>query len=183
MRKHLYEIADPILLGALTLSRHEIAQLLHARSFVTGDALIAMNLSRRSAPELMTLYWTTAGIYPGVAEVSRFDFRDRVEAAARAGFSGIGIWHTDLEETLKTRSLREMKAILDNNGIKYLELEFLTGWFLDGAQKAESDRVKRLLLNVSAVLGAHHVKVGDFDRSITPMPRLVEAFSALCKDA
>ena len=32
---------------------------------------------------LMCLYWTTAGIYPGHGEISRFDFRDRVEAAAR----------------------------------------------------------------------------------------------------
>ena len=41
--------------------------------------------------ELMCLYWTTAGIFPGQAGISRFDFRERVEAAARAGFKGIGI--------------------------------------------------------------------------------------------
>ena len=35
--------------------------------------------------ELMNLFWTTAGIFPGAGEISRFDFRDRVEAAARAG--------------------------------------------------------------------------------------------------
>jgi hypothetical protein len=50
--------------------------------------------------ELMCLYWTTAGVFPGQGEISRFDFRDRVEAAARAGFKGIGIWHTDLEHIL-----------------------------------------------------------------------------------
>ena len=37
------------------------------------------------AVELMCLYWTTAGIFPGQAEISRFDFKDRVESAARAG--------------------------------------------------------------------------------------------------
>jgi sugar phosphate isomerase/epimerase len=46
--------------------------------------------------ELMNLYWTTAGVFPGRGEISRFDFKDRVQAAARAGFKGIGIWHTDL---------------------------------------------------------------------------------------
>jgi hypothetical protein len=28
-----------------------------------------------------------------------------------------------------------MKMILDDNGIRYLELEFLTDWFLDGTRK------------------------------------------------
>lgn len=133
--------------------------------------------------ELMTLFWTTSGIYPGEREISRFDFRDRVEAAAKAGFKGIGIWHTDLEHILVHRSMKEMKTILDDNGIRYLELEFLTDWFLDGARKAESDSRKRRLLEASAALQAKHVKVGDFYSSVCPMPRIVEAFAALCKEA
>ena len=75
--------------------------------------------------ELMNLYWTTAGVYPGQGEISRFDFKDRVQAAARVGFKGIGIWHTDLEHILQYRTLKEMRRILDDNGIKYIELEFL----------------------------------------------------------
>lgn len=51
--------------------------------------------------ELMNLYWTTAGVFPGAGEIHRFDFRARVEAAAGAGFQGLGIWHTDLEHTLQ----------------------------------------------------------------------------------
>ena len=46
--------------------------------------------------ELINMYWTTSGIYPDVGEISRFDFRDRVEAAAKAGFKaleyGMPIW-------------------------------------------------------------------------------------------
>jgi sugar phosphate isomerase/epimerase len=133
--------------------------------------------------ELMNLFWTTAGTFPGIGEISRFDFRDRVEAAARAGFKGIGIWHTDLEHILVHRPLQEMKLILDDNGIEHLELEFLTDWFLTGARKAESDSRKRRLLEASAALHAKHVKVGDFYNTACPMPRIVEAFAALCKDA
>lgn len=131
----------------------------------------------------MNLFWTTAGVYPGTAEISRFDFKDRVESAARAGFKGIGIWHTDLEHILQQRTLPEMKMILDDNGMKYLELEFLTDWFLDGARKAASDKVKQRLLEASAALGAKHIKMGDFYNTVCPMPRLVEAFAALCKEA
>ena len=137
----------------------------------------------KTTVELMNLYWTTAGIFPGVGEISRFDFKDRVEAAARAGFKGIGIWHTDLEHTLQHRTLKEMKMILDDNGIKYVELEFLTDWFLDGARKAESDSRKRRLLEASAALHAKHIKIGDFYNTACPMPRIIEAFAALCQEA
>lgn len=133
--------------------------------------------------ELMCLFWTTAGVFPGRGEISRFEFRDRVEASARAGFQGIGIWHTDLEHILQYTTLKEMRRILDANGIKYVELEFLTDWFLDGARKSESDSRKRRLLEASEALHAKHVKVGDFYNESCPLPKVAESFAALCRDA
>ncbi len=137
----------------------------------------------KNDPELMSLYWTTAGVFPGQGEISRFDFTDRVEAAARAGFTGIGIWHTELEHILLHRTLPEVKTILDDNGIRHVELEFLTDWFLDGARKSESDSRRKRLLAASEALHAKHVKVGDFYNSTVPMPRIIESFAALCAEA
>jgi sugar phosphate isomerase/epimerase len=131
----------------------------------------------------MNLYWTTSGVFPGVGEISRFDFKDRVEAAARAGFKGIGIWHTDLEHIMLHRSLKEMKSILDDNDMKYIELEFLTDWFLDGERKRESDSRKRRLLEAAGALRAKHIKIGDFYNLPCTMPGVVEAFAALCAQA
>ncbi len=136
-----------------------------------------------NAVELTCLYWTTAGVFPGQAEISRFDFKDRVAAAARAGFKGIGIWHTELEHILVHRTLKEVKQILDDNDMKYVELEFLTDWFLEGARKGESDSRKRRMLEASEALHAKHIKVGDFYNSVVPMSRLVDAFSGLCREA
>lgn len=133
--------------------------------------------------DLMTLYWNTAGIFPVTADISPYDFRERVEAAARAGFKGFGIWHTDLEHILISRSLQDMALILSDNGMEYLEVEFIADWFLEGGRKAEAAARKRRLFEASAALHAHHVKVGDFYNSPCPMPRLVEAFAALCKEA
>ena len=133
--------------------------------------------------ELMNLYWTTAGVFPGQGEISRFDFKDRVQASAKAGFKGIGIWHTDLEHILHNRTLQEMKRILDDNDIKHIELEFITDWFLDGARKAESDSRRKRLFEASEILHAKHVKVGDFYNSTCPMPRIIESFAALCAEA
>jgi sugar phosphate isomerase/epimerase len=136
-------------------------------------------------PELLASYWTlSGGALPHTdKEYSTFEFKDRVEAAARVGFKGMGIWHADLYHTLERRSVKEMKQILDDNGIQYVELEFLRDWFLDGEKKKQSDTEKRKLLEASEALRAHHVKVGDFERTKCPMPRLIESFAALCADA
>ena len=133
--------------------------------------------------ELLASYWTiSCGMPHTDREYSPFDFRDRVESAARAGFKGFGIWHADLEHVLKTRSLREMKQILDDNGIVRIELEFLTDWFLEGERKKQSDLRKKLLLDAAEALRAHHVKVGDFFQEKASMPQLIEAFAGLCAE-
>jgi sugar phosphate isomerase/epimerase len=135
--------------------------------------------------ELIASYWTLAGgAEPHTDhEYSVFDFKDRVEACAKVGFKGVGIWHADLVHTLKRRSLTDIKSILDDNGMKHTELEFLGDWFLTGEKKRQSDIVKRDLLEAASVLGARHIKVGDFFHTDTPMPQVIESFAALCKDA
>jgi sugar phosphate isomerase/epimerase len=135
-------------------------------------------------PELTVAYWTIAGAFPGVEpEYSPFDFKDRVEAAARAGFSGMGIWHADLDHILQRRTLKEMKQILDDNGMRHTEVEFLTDWFLDGEPKKQSDVRKKKLLEAAEALQAKQVKVGDFYQRKCSMPRLIDAFAALCAEA
>lgn len=135
--------------------------------------------------ELLGSYWTFAGgALPHTdREYSTFDFRDRVEALSRTGFHGMGIWHADLEHVLKSYTLAEMKQILGDNGIRHVELEFLTDWFVEGEEKRRSDIRRALLLQASAALGAHHVKVGDFFQKKTPMPKLIDSFGALCEEA
>lgn len=135
--------------------------------------------------ELLASYWTLAGgAMPHTdKEYSTFDFKDRAEAAARAGFKGMGIWNADLYHTLERRSLKEMKKILDDNGMKYLELEFLRDWFVDGEKKKQSDIERKKLLEASAALHAMHVKVGDFENTKCAMPRVIEAFAELCAEA
>ena len=135
--------------------------------------------------ELLASYWTLAGgALPHTdREYSPFDFRERVEAAAKAGFKGFGIWHADLDHILETTTLPEMKRILDDNGIQHVELEFLTDWFLDGERKKKSDLQKKKLLTAAQTLQARHVKVGDFFQEDCPMPRLIESFASLCQEA
>jgi sugar phosphate isomerase/epimerase len=137
--------------------------------------------------ELVGLYWTLSGpveVHAG-REWSLFDFRDRVEAAARVGFAGIGIWHADLEHVLETRTLREMRSILDANGVRLTEVECLMDWFVDPGddRRSESDRNRRLLFEAAAELSAHHVKVANIPGTPCELPKLTERFAELCADA
>ena len=134
--------------------------------------------------ELLASYWTISGGLPhSDREFSPYDFKERVEAVSRAGFRGFGIWHSDLDRVLEKYSLREMKQILDDSGIRHVELEFLGDWFLDGERKRQSDIRKRKLLEAAEVLRAYHVKVGDFYQEKSTPERLVESFAALCREA
>ncbi len=134
--------------------------------------------------DLLASYWTISGTAQPHTdrEYSSWDFKDRVAAAARAGFTGMGIWHADLEHTLQKRSLKEMKQILDDHGIKHIELEFLGDFFLDGEKKFQSDITKKMLLEAAEAFSAHHVKVGSFEHTDAPMSKTIDAFAGLCRE-
>jgi sugar phosphate isomerase/epimerase len=137
--------------------------------------------------ELVDLYWTTAGpveVHFG-REWSLFDWRDRCAQAARVGFKGIGIWHADTQHQLESRTLREMKEIFDDAGLRYLEVEFLADFFapLGTNERAASDQLRRLLFDTAATFGAHHIKVGNIPGTPCELDRLTEEFAGLCDDA
>jgi sugar phosphate isomerase/epimerase len=140
-----------------------------------------------SAPDLISLYWTVSGpVEIGTGrEWSLFDVADRAAEAAKVGFSGIGIWHADLEHILTTRSLTELKRILDDNGLHQLELEFLYDWFLDDGdeRKKASDATRTMVFEAAGVLEPHHIKVGNIRRRPISVARITESFGELCADA
>lgn len=137
--------------------------------------------------DLVGLYWTTCGpveIHTG-REWSLFDLRERCAHAARVGFSGIGLWHADLEHVLETRTLAEVERLLDDHGLRHVELEFLMDWFLDPAdeRRRESDRIRALIWEAAAVLPTHHVKVGNIPGAPCALDELTERYAELCADA
>jgi sugar phosphate isomerase/epimerase len=137
--------------------------------------------------ELLDLYWTSAGpveVHVG-REWSTFDWRDRCAQAARVGFRGLGLWHSDVEHQLESSSLKEMKSIFDDAGLEYLEVEFLADFFAEpgSPERAESDERRRKLFETAAAFDAHHIKVGNIPGTPCELGRLTEEFAQLCDEA
>jgi sugar phosphate isomerase/epimerase len=137
--------------------------------------------------DLLALYWTVSGpaeVHVG-REWSTFEWRDRCAEATRVGFKGIGLWHADIEHQLETRTLREMKQIFDDAGLRYLQVEFLADFFVDPGEpaRAESDRLRRMLFDTAAEFDAHHIKVGNIPGTPCELDTLTERFAELCDDA
>jgi sugar phosphate isomerase/epimerase len=140
-----------------------------------------------SRDALLALYWTTSGPVEvhGGREWSLFDLADRCEQASRAGFKGIGLWHADLEHVLESRTLADVKRLLDDNGLEYLELECLLDWFLDpdDERRQAADSTRELLFEAAAVLDAHHIKVANIFSWPCELPLLTERYAELCAEA
>lgn len=133
---------------------------------------------------LLGSYWTLAGAAdPAGEQRCLHDLRHRVELASRAGFTGMGFWHADLEEIRRTRGFGEMKRILDDHGIVHVEVEWLLDWYTQDARRAASDATRALLLDAAEQLGARHIKIGDLDNDCAEVPRLTEEFAVLCAEA
>jgi sugar phosphate isomerase/epimerase len=141
--------------------------------------------------ELIASYWTIAGdVYPMAPnEISPFPFEQRVEVAARAGYHGLGLLHADLIAVSNRLGLSEMRHILDANGIHHVELEFLSDWYAQGRARAESDMVRKDLLEAAEALSARCIKIApsidesSLDDVALDMPRMIESFAALSREA
>jgi len=134
--------------------------------------------------QLLGSYWTLAGAADPMGDQRCLhDLRRRVEIAARAGFSGMGFWHADLAEIRGKYGFKEMKRILDDNGIREIEVEWLLDWFCTDHRRAASDETRKLLLEAAETLGARHIKIGDLGNDCAEVPRMAEEFGKLCREA
>ena len=137
--------------------------------------------------ELLAAYWTLAGdTYPGApSEISPFSLQDRAQAAAKAGWRGMGFVHADLLHNVDKLGISTVRNILQDNGIKHVEVEFLTDWHLYGERRAASDKMRDELLEIAGELGARSLKVagGLFEDGPPDVPRMRETFALLCDRA
>lgn len=112
--------------------------------------------------EFLATCWTTAGDAAPDQNDQRspLSLRERVEAAAEAGFKGFGLLYADLVEAEREYGLAGVRSLFADNGISHIELELLTDWWTEGPRRAASDAVRGGLLRAIEALGARTLKIG-----------------------
>jgi sugar phosphate isomerase/epimerase len=139
-----------------------------------------------TSPDLLAAYWTLAGdVDPMRPSVSPYSLQARVEAASKAGWRGIGVIHEDLVATLDKVGIETVKHILEDNGIRHFELEFLVDWYRDGPVREASDHARRTILELGAQLGMKNIKVAASvaDQRPPNFARMADEFATLCQEA
>lgn len=110
-------------------------------------------------------------------------FPDRVAAAARAGFAALSLYVGDYAR-LRAEGWSDagLRAVLDDHGVRVVELEALRGWSSAGQAGPASLESERLVFAMADALGpAHHVQaIGPVEGSLEAA---AEGFAGLCDRA
>ena len=125
------------------------------------DRHAAQSVDEPAPPGLVASFFTLSGA--GFVEPPRNTFIERCEAAAAAGFTGIGLHCDDLPRTVAAGvDVAEMRAVLRLNGLQLVEIEFLGGWAFS---PSDSGGISPTLAGIEAVadaLGGRQVSAGEF---------------------
>ncbi|WP_395447846.1 sugar phosphate isomerase/epimerase family protein [Aminobacter sp. UC22_36] len=128
---------------------------------------------------------TISGVAPGSAVASRHGFAARVEACAAAGYTGMCLHFRDYAEQRQAGvSDAELRAALNQHGMKHISVEFLTDWFIDGEAGEIARRNEVLAFQAATAFGATSLNVGpDLVGRNVPVEIMHERFAALCARA
>lgn len=94
----------------------------------------------------------------GFTDSARTGFAERAAAAAKAGFSGIGVQFADLAANGGVGAVRTVAA---DAGLAVTEAEFLGGWALADSVATASD-AERTLVDAAQAWGSLRVTCGEF---------------------
>ena len=121
-------------------------------------------------------------------------FRDRVDAAAGAGFRGISMWGRDYARARSDgHTDREIRSMLDDAGLAVAEVDpawwWLPGAAAIGASIAERDPMDVFrfdepeLLRIAEVIGARSLNAADVFGGEWTVDDAAESFATLCDRA
>jgi len=134
--------------------------------------------------QLVASHYTLTGT--PVGQPPRFTWDERVAAAAAAGFTGVGMHWEDYDALRGAgRSDSDLLAVLDEHGVRVIEIEFLWDWMLDGDRGRESREMEAKLLTIADVFTPHHLNMGDIDMpdARPPLSFVAERFGDVCDRA
>jgi sugar phosphate isomerase/epimerase len=127
--------------------------------------------------------------------VPRARWVDKASAAAAAGFTGVSVRPAEVDRAREDdRSLAELRAILDDHGLRVAELDPLTRWLPGSAPDGSDDpgqasyrRSLDELVGMAVMLGARSINVieafGAHVGTTIPVEAAAEAFARVCDQA
>lgn len=101
--------------------------------------------------DLLATSWTWAGSDLVV---------DRVRAVAAAGFAGLSLGLDDLHEVRATIGFRELRRVLDDIGIVWVQVGTLDRWWPTDGDRERGEADRGVLLEAAASLSAWQVVAG-----------------------
>ena len=138
-------------------------------------------MTTKPPPELVASCWTSAGDAAPLRnpETSPVPIAERIEAIAATGWSGFGLAHDDLAAARSTLGFHGLRKLIDDAGLRYVEVEFLSDWWDDSLSHDWRPKFD-LLLDAAETLGARFIKVGtafgdaapDLEIFVDPLRRL-----------
>ena len=134
--------------------------------------------------DLAASHFTISGsrVGAGYGTRSPWSFETRVEAAAAAGYSSIGMGEADYIG-MRAAGITddELLGILEHHGIWVSEIEFLFDWMYDDEAARQPAAIAENLYHMAEVFRPDHVNMGDSRYSPGPsMEVLVERYGAVC---
>lgn len=121
--------------------------------------------------------------------LGRRAFREQVEAAGAAGFRAISLWPNTWRHALRKEglSLRDMRAVLDDNGVVLTDIEGCRDWARPAGSVASGPTKYGLArddyFEACAELGGRNVGAVYLENVTFDKRRAAHDFSELCDDA
>jgi sugar phosphate isomerase/epimerase len=135
--------------------------------------------------DLIASWWTIAGATPG--NPARWPLEDRIAAAAKAGFDGVGLRNDDYTRWLeRSKTDADLRAVLEAHGQRVDEIEFVVGWASeDEAAQARGKVVEAQLYALADAVGSRQMNVGCIEDigALAPIEGVIERFGAMCDRA
>lgn len=134
---------------------------------------------------LVAASWMAEGQRPSAAAgPCPIPLQRRLAAAKNAGFSGVGLNRADYERLVADNGLAGLARMLGDSGLTHVELETVTGWWLDDPGGEIWRRPLDLMLELCARFPVWQIKVnGDFGEDPPSLAMMRDGFARMAEHA